>query len=42
MTLLVDVSTPILYSVIVDGGSIIFSDEKDMTFDASYFLLNGG
>lgn len=42
MTLLVDVSTPKLYSVIVDGGSIFFSDEKDMTFDASYFLLNKG
>lgn len=42
MTLLVDTSTPKLFSVIVDGGSIFFSDEKDMTFDASYFLLNGG
>jgi hypothetical protein len=42
MTLLVDVSTPKLFTVIVDGGSIIFADEKDMTFDASYFLLNGG
>jgi hypothetical protein len=42
MTLLVDMSTPKLFSVIVDGGSIIFSDERDMTFDASYFLLNGG
>jgi len=42
MTLLVDVSTPKLFSVIVDGGRIIFSDEQDMTFDANYFLLNGG
>lgn len=42
MTLLVDMSTPKLYAVIVEGGNIIFADEKDMTFDASYFLLNGG
>lgn len=42
MTLLVDVSTPKLFTVIVDGGRIIFADESDMTFDASYFLLNGG
>lgn len=42
MTLLVDASTPKLYAVIVEGGNIIFADEQDMTFDASYFLLNGG
>ena len=42
MTLLVDVSTPILYTVIVDGGNIIFADESDMTFDCSFFIMNGG
>lgn len=41
MTLLVDQSTPILNSVIVEG-KIIFEDVKDLTFDAHYFVINGG
>jgi len=28
--------------VIVEGGTIIFSDEKDMTFDAKYIIFRGG
>lgn len=39
--LLVDVSTPILVAVIVEG-SIIWEDEKDMTFDAHYIFVRGG
>ena len=38
MTLLVDDSTPILDTVIVEG-KIIFADEKHMTFDAHYFII---
>ena len=41
MTLLVDQSTPVLYSVIVEG-KIKFEDTKDLTFDAHYFVINGG
>lgn len=41
MTLLVDQSTPILDTVIVEG-KITFEDVIDMTFDAHYFLINGG
>lgn len=42
MSLLVDVdSTPILDSIIVEGR-IQFSDEKDMTIDAHYFIISGG
>ena len=41
MTLLVDQSTPILYTVIVEG-KIQFEDTKDLTFDAHYFVINAG
>lgn len=41
MTLLVDISTPILDTVIVEG-KIVFADEEDMTFDAYYFVINEG
>ena len=41
MTLLVDESTPVLDSVIVEG-KIQFADENDMTFDAHYFIINEG
>lgn len=41
MTLLVDDSTPILDTVIVEG-KIVYADEKDMTFDAHYFIIRGG
>jgi hypothetical protein len=41
MTLLVDQSTPVLFTVIVEGGKIQFED-KNLTFDTHYFVLNGG
>ena len=41
MVLLVDESTPVLNSIIVEG-KIFFADEKDMTVDAHYFMINGG
>ena len=41
MTLLVDSSTPVLDTVIVEG-KIIFADEQDMTFDAHYFIIREG
>ena len=41
MTLLIDDSTAVLDTVIVEG-KIKFADEKDMTFDAHYFLIKEG
>lgn len=41
MTLLVDISTPLLDTVIVEG-KIQFQDTQDLTFDARYFVINGG
>eukprot|EP00397_Hematodinium_sp_SG-2012_P000012 GEMP01000012.1.p1 GENE.GEMP01000012.1~~GEMP01000012.1.p1 ORF type:complete len:4962 (-),score=849.24 GEMP01000012.1:1054-15939(-) len=38
--LLVDVSTPILYVLIVEG--LLVFDDKDLTLDASYIWINGG
>lgn len=40
-TLLVDISPPVLYTVIVEG-KIIFADVRDIHFDAHYFLIIGG
>ena len=40
-TLLVDVSTPILHTVIVEG-KIMFEDVQDLTFDAHYMVINEG
>lgn len=40
MTLLVDQSTPILDSVVVEG-KIQFED-RDITFDTHYFVINAG
>lgn len=42
MTLLVDQSTPFLNSFIVEGGTVVFADETDMTLDANYFIFIGG
>ena len=42
MTLLVDQSTPLLNSIIVEGGTVVFSDETDMTLDANYFIFIKG
>ena len=41
MTLLVDESTAILYTILVDG-KIMFEDVKDLSLDAHYFVINGG
>ena len=41
MTLLIDESTPILDTVIVEG-KMMFSDEKDLTFDAHYVVIREG
>lgn len=41
MTLLVDQSTAILDTVIVEG-KIKFEDGQDKTFDAHYFVINNG
>ena len=41
MTLLVDQSTPLLYSIIIEG-KIKFADESDMTVDAHYFVVFEG
>lgn len=41
MVLMVDVSTPSLFAVVVEGG-IIFSDEVDMTFKAGIMVINKG
>lgn len=42
MTLFIDQSTPILKAIIVQGGTVIFSDESDLTVDAEYFVFIGG
>jgi hypothetical protein len=41
MTLLVDQSTAILDTVIVEG-KIQFEDVQTLTFDAHYIVINGG
>ena len=41
MTLLVDQSTPLMFSIIVEG-KIKFADESDMTVDAHYFIIMEG
>lgn len=42
MNLLVDQDTPILAGIIVEGGKLIFADEKDMTINTYLITLNGG
>ena len=41
MTLLIDDSTPILDTFIIEGKAM-FSDEKDMTLDAHYIVIKEG
>lgn len=41
MTLLIDESTPILDTIIVEG-KITFEDVKSLTLDAHYFVINNG
>lgn len=42
MHLLVDQTTPILEGIIVENGTIEFSDESDMTVSAGFITLRGG
>ena len=42
MSLLVDQSTPVLLAIVVEGGNLIFSDEKDMVVQAGFITMNGG
>ena len=41
-TLLVDETTPILEGIAVDGGTLVFSDDLDLTVHAGFITLNGG
>ena len=41
-TLLVDQSTPIPEGIVVDGGTIVFSDDLYLTVQAGFITLNGG
>ena len=42
LSLLVDQSTPVLLAIVVEGGNLIFSDEKDMVVQAGFITMNGG
>lgn len=41
-TLYVDEDTPILEGIAVEGGTLVFSDEKDLTVRAGFITVNGG
>lgn len=41
-TLLVDQDTPILEGIAVEGGTLVFSDDLDLTVQAGFITLNGG
>jgi hypothetical protein len=41
-TLLVDQNTPILEGIVVEGGTIVFSDDLDLTVQAGFITLDGG
>lgn len=42
MTLIINDSTEKLKLVIVEGGTLMWSDDKDMTFDAEFLIIRGG
>jgi hypothetical protein len=42
MTLLIDQDTPILEGIAVNNGTLIFSDEKDITVQAHFITVDGG
>lgn len=42
MTLYVDEDTPILEGIAVEGGRLVFSDEKDLKVQAGHITMNGG
>ena len=39
-TLLVDQDTPKLEGIVVDGGTIVFSDDVDITVQTGFITLN--
>lgn len=41
MTLLIDDDTPVLDTVVIEG-KMMFSDEKNMKFDANYIIIREG
>jgi hypothetical protein len=42
MTLLVDQNTPNLQGIVVENGTLLFSDEKDLIIQAGFILIKGG
>jgi len=42
LALLVDQDTPILQAIVGEGGTLVFSDEKDMVVQAGFITMNGG
>jgi hypothetical protein len=42
LTLVVDVDTPQLEGIVVDGGTLLFSDQADIVVQATQITLNGG
>jgi len=42
LALLVDQDTPILQAIISEGGTLVFSDEKDLVVQAGFITMNGG
>ena len=41
-SLLVDVNTPILKGIAVEGGNLIFADDADLTVQSGFITMNGG
>ena len=41
-TLMVDQDTPILEGIAVEGGTLVFSDDLDLTVQAGFIIMNGG
>lgn len=41
-TLLVDQNTPVLEGIAVEGGTLVFSDDLDLTVQAGFITMNGG
>lgn len=41
-TLMVDKNTPILEGIAVEGGTLVFSDDLDLTVQAGFITMNGG
>ena len=39
---LVDINIPHIYAIIIEGGSLIFSDDSDLEIGANYIIANGG